>query len=339
MALGVDAACPLNRNQNRWEQFLTKWGKQPTYFGRYFGDTTHNWVPGELLSLLANSPSAQSIRYILPFAAAGHTTTLHKNNYNNHGMEDYEVQFDVQGEDRSGKHLKEAIVREQGQENAKDTCESIAAALRFVDYRTGKHELVLPDSEAVFVFLNVEPQTTLNHYYWVGWAETVRSFFIDKETAAGTLELTQPLLPCLYCVCNENGPREPEITEAFVEKSASQWNKWGSPCRSLATPWPQTSFNVPSAIAATEAEVQAEWLAYGTLQQPTTPDAEVVVWQYRINIGMDATKRLFELSADDVGTVFDMPGNPVDKIPIDLSVTRQTPLNGHPITDYMLRRP
>ncbi len=359
MALGMDSYTRLDQNRdphdhvNRWNQFLAKWGRQPVYAGRYFGNVIPGvragsaWQRGELLAMLAASPLAQSLRYILPMAPPGPETQNRPASLSQHPpLQNQPVFFRQQGETRDGGHLSPAQVRKQAREDANATCEQIEAALNFVDPHTGQHELILPDSKTVFVFLDVEPQTALNPQYWLGWAETVSSFTTTMTTQIGTIDIVQPFRPCLYCVVREDpidptkgwphdkpGPW-PEIMGAFSQTKGPLplpvWIRGKHPCHALATPWPFDSFDVQDAIDATEDDVQAEWVTYGTLQQPLGPDAEVVIWQYQINIGMDAAGNFFETG---------QPGAPEPVLDIDLSATSSTPYNGRPITDYMLRRP
>jgi hypothetical protein len=236
-------------------------------------------------------------------------------------------------------------VRSQGQADATATGKQLAAALAFKDPASGKPELVLPDSNMVFVFLDIEPQTTLHPEYWLGWAETISAFVVFKTTDAGTLDLVQPFRPCLYGVVREDpvdpnslfpadspGPW-PEIAGAFADPTSTRI-RGRHACHALATPWPFQAFNVSGAIAATEAQVQAKFPTYGVLSQggtePFGPPASVVMWQYRINIGMDAAGNFFDIQAD--------PGHAL-AFAIDLDVTTATPFEGKPITDFMLRRP
>lgn len=347
MALGIDTAKPLNQNQSRWTQFFAAWQEEPVFAGRYFGDiqpgfpSDHAWVPGELSSLPAASP-LQSLRYILPLSTPGPFETSRPASLSQHNLQGQPVFFRQQGETRDGAHIQAKVVRSNGQDDATATCKQLAAALSFVT-ATGQPELVLPDSEIVFVFLDVEPQTALHPQYWLGWAETVSSFVVTKKTDIGTLALVQPFRPCLYCVVREDpidptrafpndkpGPW-PEITGAFHETGFIPIRIRGRhACYALASLWPVDYFDVPGAISATEAEAQAKFPKYGLLQQPVGADAPVVTWQYRINIGMDASGNFFDSGA---------AGAPAPVFEIDLGLSRLDPYETHPITDYMLRRP
>lgn len=345
MALGIDTATRLDNDSSKWNKFFAiRAGKQPIFAGRYFGETKHRWVPGELASLLAKYPSADSLKYILPIAPTGRITTERDNKYQFHfNSEGQPVQFDVQGETRmEGNPLRPNRVREQARKDANTTCEAIAAALDFIDPHTGQHELVLPDSGFVFVVLDIEPQTILNPYYWLGWAETVSSYPISKETAIGTLALVQPLRPCLYCVCNEDGPWNPEIKSAFSDEKVHPWNyrpwrypqpirlRGRHPCYALVALYFNDNTTFATAKTADDAKVQQIWKNFGVLKQPVGfPEAPVVIWQYFININMDASGNLFDGN---------YPGTPEGVLGIDFDATSGT-YNGRPITDYMLRRP
>jgi hypothetical protein len=341
MSLGIDTGARLDLNVNRWNQFLLQWGQYPEYAGRYFGATVNfPWVPGELGVLQVSAPSAASIRYILPFAPTGPVTQDRPANLSQHGLQNSPVQYRVQGETEHGRRLPSSTVIAQGRADAKATGEAIAAALRFVDPTTGMHEFVLPDTEAVFVFLDVEPQTGLNSNYWLSWAETLSNFNIDKETSVGTIKITQPLRPCLYCACDEDGPFDPEITNAFRETGFLNTRIRGRhTCHALATMGWNKQIPFEDAISATQVEIDNEFTDLGDLTQPTGLSAPVVLWQYRLNVGMDANQRLFEMftpEEEGTETVFKDAAN--RDIAIDLSATSKTPYNNRPITDYMLRR-
>jgi hypothetical protein len=340
VAIGVDRGSPLAKSPARWNQFLAAWGHVPTYAGRYFGTTSHKWVPGELFALPA--ASQLSLRYIFPIAPTGPISTTRRTTLVGHGIAppghpDQIVLYEQQGESDSGKPLRATRVREIAQTAALATCEAIAAALSFVDPHTGKHELALPNSDAVFVFLNVEPQTTLHPDYWLGWAETISGFVIWKTTALGTVMPVQPLRPCLYCGCDNSGPFTPEITNAFLDMGlVPRWIRGRHPCYALFTGW-RSIHPLKTAIAADEADVQSRWTAskFGTLQQPNGPAVPVVIWQYRINLGMDAAGVL--KNVEDFP--FDAKGNSTVVFDIDLSATSSVAYEGRPVTDYMLVRP
>jgi hypothetical protein len=202
----------------------------------------------------------------------------------------------------------------------------------------------------VFVYLDVEPQTVLHPQYWLGWAETISSFTVSKTTDVGTINLAQPFRPCLYCVVREdpidpnlnltnfpdNSPGPwPEISQAFQETGFISVRIRGKhACHAMATPWPFAAFDVPGAIAASEATVDGAFSTYGDLPQttgPVGPPASVVMWQYRINIGMDAAGNFFDIFDDNNAHVL--------AFGIDLDVTTSKAYEGRPITDFMLRRP
>jgi hypothetical protein len=348
VALGIDTAKPLNQSQARWKQFFDIWQESPVFAGRYFGDiqpgfpSDHAWVPGELSSLPADSP-LQALRYILPLATPGPFDTTRPASKSQHNLGGQPVFFRQQGETRDGAHVANSTVRSNGQIDATATCKQIAAALSFVT-TAGQPELVLPDSERVFVFLDVEPQTALHPEYWLGWAETISGFIVTKKTDIGTLALAQPFRPCLYCVVREDpinpafgfpadhpGPW-PEIATAFQETGFLSVRIRGRhACHGLASLWPVNAFaSVQDSVNATEAEAQAKFPTYAPLGQSVGVDAPVVTWQYQINIGMDAAGNLFDATA---------AGAPVPVFEIDLSLSRSDPYENQPITDYMLRRP
>jgi hypothetical protein len=348
MALGFDSGTRLDQHVREWDAFWDAWGKLPTYAGRYFSKRWQGiaWRPGELLG--STSMITGSVRYIAPFASANPIRIPPpKNRFNvsfgghilptgtAEGYENDFVQLNHQGESAAGRALRPQLARAKGREDALDTGRAIEAALNYVHPVTGKPELVLPESGAVFVFMDLEPQSVLSQFYWLGWSETISSYTLSRQTAVGTIDLVQPLRPSLYCCCDDTGPWGESVAAAFQANAfVDQWVRGKHPCHALATPNPFDAFpsglnGTTDAMAATEADVQALWGPFGTLDQHIGVSAPVVLWQYRINIGVAANKKITTTEA----------GDSVLQYAIDISITSDTLYGGRPITDFMLQRP
>jgi hypothetical protein len=356
MAFGLDTADRLDsipghrtpaQRAADWHRFLhEKWTQSPSYVGRYFGITSHDWIPGELTRLAPSSELATNIRFIFPFAPTGagtwHLATDHPDfrrskRLEGHGLPegfDVEIFFNQEGTTSHGTPVSRKTTRDIARNHAIATGKAIQAALDFRDPVSGQPELVLPPSGKVFVFLDVEPQTQLSHFYWLGWAETISAFIISSRSEQATINVSQPLAPCLYCAVDDLGPFSPEITGAFTERAGEIILRSRHTCHALASGWNFIS-SVAEALAADETAVWAYWdhFAFGSLEQPSGPDAPLVIWQHRFNIGMDAAGNVFS-------TVHLRPpgaGDPVFQV--DLSITAEGGYDGRPITDFMLWRP
>jgi len=356
MAFGIDTADRLDvipglrttaQRAADWHRFLhDRWSQTPSYAGRYFGTTGHAWVPGELSRLVPASELASNIRFVFPFAPTGagtfHLPPTHPDfgrtkSLAGHGLAhpfDVEVFFDQEGTTSHGAPRSRRATRNIARDDATATGKAIQAALDFRDPVSGLPELVLPPSGKVFVFLDVEPQTQLNHSYWLGWAETISAVIISTRNTAGTVDLSQPLTPCLYCAVDGAGPFAPEITGAFVEQAGEVMLRGRHTCHALASGWNFIN-SVAAALAEDEAAVHHRWdlFAFAPLQQPIGTDAPLVIWQHRFNIGMDAAGHSFSvLDPLPVGATA-----PV--LQVDLSITAEAGYAGRPITDFMLWRP
>jgi hypothetical protein len=330
VTLGLDTTVRLDRRDLDWAAFIVRWGvNRPAYYGAYFGTTGHPWVPGELTNLAPMSP-LQSVKHILPFGPtgpyeAGAVLGLPARNLVGHGIpttvvDNLAIFYRQEGMDDHGNVLGDRRARSQGAADAKRTCDTIATALR-IDPATQKSELRLPASGRVFVFLNVEPWTILSVNYWRGWSQGIASYLLWQEDTNGLVVPLQPFLPCLYCGFELSGPYQ-EIRDALAtdQRALKRHSLIAhNPCRVFMTGAGGFRDQAGS-LAKTEAVVQGAWPAFHAFAQPPAPDAEVLIWQYQINMEFPPQ----------------VPGEPVFKM--DISATKSVGYDGRPITDFMLER-
>ncbi len=348
MALGFDMADPIFRppvTQNRvddWKTFLNAWNKKPVFAGRYFGGA-NTWVWNELPTSDLKPPPKPDpskpdlfedlrpfftdLKYIWVLTGTGpHArTTVRTVDENGDLLLDENgdpspngrwVFYEQQGETEDGTKRPADQIRALGRRAAKETCKAIAKQVERLDPFSPPVDLELPAARMVFVFLDVEPQTKLHMQYWRGWAETVLGYTINAGTSLQP-ELVQPFYPTLYCATEGNGPRLAAVRDVFADKRSPI-------CFAVATGWnptpPGIVFPTPAAgVAATEADVQANWPNFGDLQQHGMGGTPVVIWQYRINVPLAH------------------PANPNTPFEIDLVATSANAYGGAPITDYMLK--
>lgn len=354
MELGIDNAEQGTKYKlpaSVWTNFFNvdRSGKQPTFIGRYFSGNNFSWVAGELNGLINLSPSAASLRYVLPISNPGSYVTRDNNLWDAATvtpaswvtmLRGLKVNYAMQGQRQDSTLFeKSSDVEFRGKKHGLKTCDLIQKALDYIDPITGKPELVLPDSGLVFVFLDVEPQTWLHPAFWKGWAEAVYNYPMNFNG-----DLAYPLLPCLYCTCiqgdeiNPGAPLE-SVFKTFSNVKIKPWdNKF---YKSLPEPYAlmslifnyQTTAKVIKMLKAGIKEIEEEWKlnAVCELSSPmfrkTIP---LVVWQYLLNMALDNT-----------GNSFYPKGDPtrIKETDMDFDATSPDDYDGRPITDFMLRRP
>jgi hypothetical protein len=267
-ALGIDTATRLDKGPDWWADFFEIWrsrraadgGTAPAFVGRYFGHG-HPWVSGELARLSARVPAAWSIRHVVPFNEPGGSR--------------------VEGRSDDGSTpLAPATIHARGRHDGERTGRAIKAATR------QQMDLKAPSAGALLVFLDVEPQTTLNPHYWMGWSEGVSQFKAGFR-----------LLPGLYCVrksdhrFDANDALAPLVENAFEQDNAAGWDRAKHRCYAVATPSPFNYPDLNAALEATEDRIPTMWPRFEDLEQPGGVRAPVVLWQHRINIVMTAAVR------------------------------------------------
>jgi len=325
MALGFDMKDPVvnpatfAERVTDWIAFFKSWNQKLGFVGRYFGKTDYNWkfneVPGNLKTLVPGN--FDNLRYVCPLTSTGPLAEQRFVDINGNvgGVNAiYPIAFEEQGELSDGTKLSDAQARKCGRNAARRTCEAIAKQIEKVDPFSPPIDLQISESGKVFVFLDVEPQTKLDANFWRGWAETVAVYTINLGTSMQP-KLVQPLLPCLYCAVEDNGPRLAAVRSIFDNARAPR-------CWALATGWnphglvfksDATGLAGIAGLEATEADAQANLPNFGPLHQRSLPEAPVVVWQYFLNFNF---KKGFD---------------------IDFAVTPSLQFSGRPITDFMLR--
>jgi hypothetical protein len=358
MALGIDTALNLNNNVpctvasrpstcRNWQVFTTWWNeKTPAYAGRYFGSSwdppppTIQWVPGELSNLPA--PIDQNLKFIVPLCASGRSTGSEIRPGFPDGVQVYGRQ--------EGTGFNNVTNYQHGLTDGYTTCQKIVEALEY-KYDASLYELDLPPGRQVIVFLDVEPQTILNAYYWAGWGFAVQMFTFTLERN-GVTETVQPFLPGLYCWFDQNGPR-PTVLGALRQKVHINGDVWAMEVYGFITPAQELIDENPSPGPLDENQV-VQLLnslfggnGFATFRNVATKlAASVVIWQYKINIGFDETGKYWsERDVDNLPSCNDHPppcidqnGNGPVKYDFDISVTNPNGYSGKPITDFMLWR-
>jgi hypothetical protein len=321
MALGFDMASAIFRlpvGQQRvddWRAFLTAWNKKPVFAGRYFGDGDFNWVFGEVPGeLKTRFPGFfEELKYIWALTPTGTYTHSRRVDIRGNPIErnadgtwpddSHPVVFEQQGETSDGTKLPSKTVRDLGRAAAWRSCQAIVRQVQPVLFDPPA-DLELPSSRALYVFLDIEPQTKLHKDYWQGWAETVTTFTMNLGTALKP-EIVQPFRPALYCAMDSDGPWLPDITSVFKDNLlpacyavATGWNPAGYVFAGWAPGWfpgaelrePYVAAGGPAgnvpvhAATATAADVQARWPRFGKLWQYYVGDVPIVVWQYFLNL-------------------------------------------------------